>query len=184
LGKISNQRKDYIEDENNDSYLINHWYALQDISTKSYVMINNYSCIFTNRMQRSNFYVYGLYANLYFGNDKDEFALKSQNSKIILYHRKSSSFKSYKKWEKVYLGTFDIDDYVELRDFSAKNIASKIFYTIVTNYAMLSLIPSSYYAACSELILEKGKWTKKLDNFSGHSWIQRIFGLCRSLIRG
>lgn len=140
-----------------------------------YVMINNYSCIFTNRMQRSNFYVYGLYANLYFGNDKDEFALKSQNSKIILYHRKSSSFKSYKKWEKVYLGTFDIDDYVELRDFSAKNIASKIFYTIVTNYAMLSLIPSSYYAACSELILEKKKWKKKTDNFSGHSWIQRIF---------
>lgn len=39
--KQNDQRKDYIEDENNDSYLINHWYALQDISTKSYVM--NYS---------------------------------------------------------------------------------------------------------------------------------------------
>ena len=148
-----------------------------------YVMINNYSCIFTDQMQqprrkkrKSNFYVYGLYANLYFKSDKGEFLLESQNKKISLYQRRYSLCSLLqKKWEKVSFGEFDIDNYKELNDYFAKQIALQFFYTIVSNYAMLSLIPSSYYAACSELILEKGKWKKKLDNFSGHSWIQRIF---------
>ena len=142
-----------------------------------YVMINNYSCIFTNRTPRprSNFYVYGLYANLYFRNDKHEFVLKSQNTKIFLCRRIFPSNNRDEKWTSADYNGFDIDNYVELNDYFSKKTALQFFYTIVSNYAMLSLIPSSYYAACSELILENNKWTRKLDNFRGHSWIQRIF---------
>ena len=141
-----------------------------------YVLINNYSCIFTNRMPRSNFYVYGLYANLYFRNDKGEFLLKSQNTKISLYQRRMSlTSMPHEKWEGVSFGDFDIDNYVELNDYSAKQIALQFFYTVVSNYSMLSLIPSSYYASCSELIFEDNKWKANLDNYRGHSWIQRIF---------
>ncbi len=134
-----------------------------------YLSINNFACIFTNLMPRSNLYALGLYINLYFKENNVEYVLKCENYKISLCYRKPVV--------ETRPEIFEIDNYIEVNQSVACNIASKFFYTIVSNYSILSFIPSNYRANCMELSRLQGpclsnKW---LSNLVGESWIQRIF---------
>ena len=135
-----------------------------------YMLMNNFACMFTHLMPRPNFFVRRLYVKLYFNIESVEYVLESSDSvfKLYLNHPIFNPPIYYEN---------NIDDFKQINDNRAIYIARKIFYTIVSNYAMLSFIPSNYKTACLELGRLQGpnlggKW---LANDVVDSWIQRIF---------
>lgn len=133
-----------------------------------YMLINNFACMFTNLVPRPNLYVRGLFVKLYFNINSLEYELKCNNSKTSLCLLNNP-------WGEIE-HKIDLDNIVEVKD-DLYNVAKEIFYTIVSNYAMLSFIPSNYKTACLELGRLQGpnlggKW---LANDVVDSWIQRIF---------
>ncbi|OWV05084.1 AAA family ATPase [Fibrobacter sp. UWH6] len=135
-----------------------------------YIAINNFACIFTHLMPRSNFFSLGLYLNLYFNIDSIEYKMKCEETSISLGLR-TPVVSNYRP------DVLDVINFVEVSGSQAQNIADKFFYTIVSNYAILSFVPSNYRSNCKELCrlhgpLLNNKW---LANDSSESWIQRIF---------
>ena len=133
-----------------------------------YMLINNFACMFTDLVPRPNLYVRGLFVKLYFNINSLEYELKCNNSKTSLCLLNNP-------WGEIE-HKIDLDNIVEVRD-DLYNVAKEIFYTIVSNYAMLSFIPSNYKTACLELGRLQGpnlggKW---FANDVVDSWIQRIF---------
>lgn len=128
-----------------------------------YAAINNFSCIFVHLMPRPNYFIRDVWVNLYFQIEGKVCILKCMGPRISLIHQ------DYKHAE-----GFDITDFQQLRNNGEHEIAKKFFYTIVSNYAMLSFIPSNYRTNCVELKKddEQKKWktTEPID-----SWIQRLF---------
>ena len=131
-----------------------------------YMLMNNFACMFTHCMPRPNYFARGLYVKLYFNMEAVEYVLECDDSVFMLYSIPSVSYPS------IYYEN-NIDDFKQINDNCAIDIARKIFYTIVTNYSILSLIPSSYYGASSVYNKEKKEW--ETDKYQGRSWIQRIF---------
>lgn len=131
-----------------------------------YMLMNNFACMFTHLMSRPNFFARGLHVKLYFNMESVEYVLECDDSVFKLYLNHPIFYPS------IYYEN-NIDDFKPINDNRAIYIARKIFYTIVTNYSILSLIPSSYYGASSIYDKEKRKW--EIDKYRGRSWIQRIF---------
>jgi len=133
-----------------------------------YVAINNFACFFTHLMPRSNLYAYGLYVKLYFNINLSEYILECNGPKTRLY-LKQPMFSDAKNYE------MDIEHFKPLSNNQAKFIAEKFFYTIVSNYALLSFVPSNYKANCIELRQSANKKIGWEPEKVQESWIQRIF---------
>ncbi len=133
-----------------------------------YVSLNNFACFFTHLMPRSNFFARGVYVKIYFNIGHLEYVLECNDIKIKFYSRKTMVGDPIHYEKK-------ITEFKQLDDNAAIFLAEKIFYTIVSNYAMLSLVPSNYWANCIELSQKLGEETKWNAERLGASWIQRIF---------
>lgn len=134
-----------------------------------YVTINNFACFFTHRMPRSNLFARGVYVKIYFNINSLEYVLECKDVQIKMYSRRVvvGSPISYES---------NVEHFKQLDDNSAVRLAGMIFYTIVSNYAVLSLVPSNYGANCLELRKPKEKnqeWG--VAKWAPGYWIQRIF---------
>lgn len=133
-----------------------------------YVAINNFACIFTHLMPRPNYYANGLYYKLYFNIDLLEYVLECDGPKMRLFLKQPLFRSSFCK-------ELDIKNFTPLSDNQAKFIAEKFFYTIVSNYALLSFVPSNYKSNCMELQQSQRKNCEWFARNVQESWIQRIF---------
>ena len=133
-----------------------------------YVTINNFACIFAPLMQRCVYFARGVYVNIYFNIDSLEYVLKCEDTHIKLHLKRMVTKHRRNGYEK------DIMHFEPLSENESIFVAKEIFYTIVTNYSILSLIPSNYNANCIELLRPK-----KNEKWSAMStpgcWIHRIF---------
>ena len=103
----------------------------------TYMLMNNFACMFTHIMPRPNFFARGLHVKLYFNMGSIEYVLECDDSIFKLYLNHPIFYPP------IYYEN-NINDFKPINDNRAFFIARKIFYTIVTNYSILSLIPSSY----------------------------------------
>lgn len=140
-----------------------------------YVAINNYANILTHLLPKPLHYALGVWLKLYFIIDGNEYFLEIAGQKTSL--RKINRFNDIVKIDPIIKEDFDIENFIPLGANREHAIANKFFYTIVSNYAALSLIPSNYRCNCLELARLQGpnldnQW---LANSCIESWIQRIF---------
>ena len=133
-----------------------------------YLAINNFACFFTHLMPRSNYFARGVYVKLYFNINLLEYVMECDGTIIKLYN-KWHIFRVIQNEE------MDVEHFTPLSDNQAKFIAEKFFFTIVSNYALLSFVPYNYKANCIELIRPSSANQKWRIEDVQESWIQRIF---------
>ena len=156
-----------------------------------YIAINNFSYMFERGHYRpgaeSLCYVEGLYLDVGYTSDEDEYVLHCEGDVIHL--KKNGDV----------IKPFEIKSSPVISDEEIKNLAEGFFYTVVTNYSLQSFVSSNYI--CDTLVYNRDlnidDDSKNVDNFGlttelpvnarkSAIWIDRIFhkndGYVRSIV--